>query len=164
MKKKQVKLNWKRPDGDRTQTVYTVPKDHTKQTQDEKEVKEYMKASLTVTQTDPRLLAENEPLAEKKYLGIHSELDGSFKESVEVAPAFVYVITDGRYCKVGYTTNLENRLATLQVGNVNELKLLTIKGFNSPKEAYLYEQAMHKRLSRYHLRGEWYNLKSIELT
>ena len=73
-------------------------------------------------------------------------------------PAVVYYVTDGTFVKVGYTTNLAKRLATLQTGNARKLEVLKVIPFSTALEAYQCEQRIHKSLSRYNVRGEWFSI------
>lgn len=74
-------------------------------------------------------------------------------------PAVVYFITDGTAVKVGYTTDLNKRLSTLQVGNPRRLEVLRVVPFATATEAYEYEQSYHNTNRRYQVRGEWFNIK-----
>jgi hypothetical protein len=74
-------------------------------------------------------------------------------------PAVVYYVTDGTFVKVGYTTNLAKRLATLQTGNARKLEVLKVIQFSTALEAYKCEQRIHKSLTRYNVRGEWFDIQ-----
>jgi hypothetical protein len=78
-------------------------------------------------------------------------------------PAVVYAITDGTYTKIGYTTNLRQRIESLQTGNPNQLVVLETREFDTAIEAYKHEQLMHKRLASFHVRGEWFDAPYIKL-
>jgi len=69
---------------------------------------------------------------------------------------FVYLITDGNYFKIGYTTKkLEYRLKELQVGNPSQLSIIHFhKTFNFIKIEYL----LHRRFHHKHILGEWFDL------
>lgn len=74
-------------------------------------------------------------------------------DSGAIAGGCVYFIQgeSGGAIKVGFTTDLAGRLKGLQTGYPDTLVVrLAIPG--SPKR----EQAVHKRLGKYWLRGEWY--------
>lgn len=69
----------------------------------------------------------------------------------------VYFITDGRYTKVGCGNDPAKRLLELQTGNPLELSLVkTIEG------SFEEEKAIHKSLSLYHVRGEWYDFNQFD--
>lgn len=69
----------------------------------------------------------------------------------------VYFITDGRYTKIGCANDPAKRLLELQTGNPLELSLIkTIKG------SFEEEMAIHKSLSLYHVRGEWYDFNQFD--
>lgn len=64
----------------------------------------------------------------------------------------VYVVGFGPYVKIGYTTNLKNRLPTLQTGMPEKLTVYaTIMNVAQSEEGRL-----HKRFSAYRLEGEWF--------
>lgn len=72
--------------------------------------------------------------------------------------ACVYFITDGTYTKIGTTTDLKQRLTTLQTSNPNVLKVvLTLPG-GVELESRLHEVFGHKRRQR-----EWFELSSQDL-
>lgn len=67
----------------------------------------------------------------------------------------VYLISDGEYTKIGKADNgidgVNNRLLSLQTGNPKELKIIkTFKG------SYSLESLLHRSLSNYRVRGEWF--------
>lgn len=69
----------------------------------------------------------------------------------------VYFITDGRYTKIGCGNDPAKRLLELQTGNPLELYLVkTIEG------SFEEEKAIHKSLSLYHVRGEWYDFNQFD--
>lgn len=67
----------------------------------------------------------------------------------------IYFIKSKRFVKIGYTAKEpEKRLAQLQTGNPETLKLLgTIEG--TPE----VEKALHNYFNRFHFRGEWFCIK-----
>lgn len=71
----------------------------------------------------------------------------------------VYVITDGRYFKIGYTEGtVEARIDTLQTGNANRLILVHQLAGGRALEKDLHAMYAEKRLS-----GEWFNLSNKDL-
>lgn len=58
--------------------------------------------------------------------------------------------------KIGVTSNTDRRLAELQTGNSRDLVLFAKHGPFSEKKAYQTEKLLHKRLSSYFIRGEWF--------
>ncbi len=75
------------------------------------------------------------------------------REGVQVADAIVYFIgvKGGGPIKIGFTTTLESRCATLRVGSPVELELLATEhgGFE-------VEQALHDRFRLFRMHGEWF--------
>jgi hypothetical protein len=71
----------------------------------------------------------------------------------------VYVITDGRYFKIGYTDGaVEARIDTLQTGNPNRLILVHQMAGGRALEKELHGAYAAKRLS-----GEWFDLSNKDL-
>jgi hypothetical protein len=80
----------------------------------------------------------------------------------------VYVIQAGNKkgaIKIGVADNPSKRLDDLQVGNHVELKILAVIPCSSKTHAYHLEGVLHRELSKYKIRGEWFqnkvNLKII---
>lgn len=69
----------------------------------------------------------------------------------------VYFIAAGEDAvKIGWALIPERRLTALQIGNNVALRFLgSVPGSRAD------ERAMHRRLSAFHVRGEWYDLKKI---
>ena len=71
----------------------------------------------------------------------------------------VYVITDGKYFKIGYTDGaVETRIDTLQTGNPNRLILVYQMAGSRALEKELHGIYAAKRLS-----GEWFDLTNKDL-
>ena len=67
------------------------------------------------------------------------------------------------YVKVGISNNVERRLATLQTGNHEELRLVTVIGpYDKPGTARVLEARIHVALCFEHVRGEWYRVPRDE--
>lgn len=65
---------------------------------------------------------------------------------------FIHQENDFDRFKIGYTTNLSERLLTLQIGTPDLLVVYkTIENVTTLKEAEL-----HRLFSQYHIRGEWF--------
>ena len=79
----------------------------------------------------------------------------SGKLNQETKKSMVYFIhQDGDFkrFKIGFTTNLSERLITLQIGNPDLLVVYkTIK--NATKRT---EKQLHRLFAQYHIRGEWF--------
>ena len=75
---------------------------------------------------------------------------------------FLYVIgTEGRFQKIGFSADVAKRLKSLQTGNPDKLAIHHVEPV--PKEQVrLLERKIHKDLSHYRLKGEWFNLTSQE--
>ena len=72
-------------------------------------------------------------------------------EHIECAFCYTYAIWDGEYVKIGKScSHPKRRMDTLQTGNPRQLSLLAYS-------ATLSESDVHKRLSRWRVRGEWFS-------
>ena len=80
----------------------------------------------------------------------------SLPERLESAVSYTYAIYDGVALKIGKSTwHPKMRLDTLQTGNPRQLKLVAYS-------AVLTESTVHKHLSRWRVRGEWFE-PSVEV-
>lgn len=71
----------------------------------------------------------------------------------------VYVIAGGgRRVKIGYSTDMAARLAALQSGSPQQLRILATHLGSPALESWL-----HKRFGRYRTHGEWFDLSSANL-
>ena len=67
---------------------------------------------------------------------------------------FIHEDDDVTLFKIGFTTNLKERLCALQTGNARLLVVYkTIQNSSMKKE-----KEMHDLFASYHVRGEWYNI------
>lgn len=76
-----------------------------------------------------------------------------YKPYAKDLTGFIYFIQGecGGPIKIGYTTDLENRIKKLQTGYPDRLQLLL--AFPGNKQ---FEQAIHKQFEQYRLNGEWF--------
>lgn len=83
--------------------------------------------------------------------------EDSFWIYAEKDTPVIYFVTDGRYVKIGSTTDIEKRLAGLQTGNPKKLTIM----FAIPwMRNYKYlESRFHRCFEKRRLVGEWFNLK-----
>lgn len=58
--------------------------------------------------------------------------------------------------KIGFTTNVEQRLSVLQTGSPHELKLVKVIS-GSPRK----EKQLHKKFAEYNIRGEWFHWNDV---
>jgi hypothetical protein len=65
--------------------------------------------------------------------------------------------------KIGKSDNPYFREKTLMCEKPT-ISLFLITKFNSSKEAYIEENRMHNFFSDKHIRGEWYNLDSTDIS
>ena len=68
---------------------------------------------------------------------------------------YIYFVSNGMYCKIGFSSNVNRRLSDLQVASSEKLELLysfyTIDYKNIEKE-------FHKIFKQYNVSGEWYDI------
>ena len=75
---------------------------------------------------------------------------------------YVYFIQEEltKNIKIGYTYNLSSRLTELQVGNSQKLEIILFYESNKPNKL---EKELHKKYHKYHIQGEWFKNKIIEI-
>ncbi len=81
---------------------------------------------------------------------------------------YIYLIQEASHrkkdigcVKIGVAANIELRLQALQIGNPRKLSLIGKIGPYSRTKAEWLEKTYHKRLKKFHIRGEWFNHKCI---
>jgi hypothetical protein len=79
---------------------------------------------------------------------------------------YIYIIRcgDTDMYKVGVTSNLTQRLDTLQTGCPMQLRYTYVISCNRRNIAYSIEATLHSRLKPNHLVGEWYTLDNYWLS
>jgi hypothetical protein len=82
-------------------------------------------------------------------------LEVKVKDKYKIECVYFIQEEDFDIFKVGYTDNLKERLGTLQVGNSRNLHMYRTILCQS---ASFYESFVHKKIEKYHIRGEWYEL------
>lgn len=86
-------------------------------------------------------------------------------EEAEVArnapPLGIYVIEEegGMHCKVGVTSDPEQRLANLRLGNPRKMHLRMFQPVPNPRRT---EHAAHSQLWRKHICSEWFAVSAPE--
>ena len=68
----------------------------------------------------------------------------------------VYVITDGKFTKIGVSQNVEKRLKALQTSNASKLSICGYVEMNSVMQAYAVEKEVHRVYNKYRVKGEWF--------
>lgn len=82
----------------------------------------------------------------------------------------VYVISNGKYYKIGIAKDMKARLATLQTGNCDQLTVVAYCEVADKQAAYALESRVHTCLAKHKIRGEWFScflddiLKTIRTT
>ena len=67
----------------------------------------------------------------------------------------IYFIQNGDFVKIGITFDVKARLAIFQMASPLELKVMRLINGSEELESYL-----HRRLSKYNVRGEWFLLNA----
>ena len=66
----------------------------------------------------------------------------------------VYLVFNGIATKIGVATNVHKRIRELQTASHEELVLIG----SIPNGSFKLEKALHKKFSKYRLKGEWFKL------
>ncbi|WP_299071281.1 GIY-YIG nuclease family protein [uncultured Paraglaciecola sp.] len=127
---------------------------------DQEELERLVTKPSRVTELD---MAEATPLARRVYRD-HLELEvarikGLLKLLDESSCGWVYLITDGDYVKIGWSTTISERIDNLQVANAKPLHLILCIGASSRKTESLVQEAF----SHKHKYGEWYELEPSDI-
>jgi hypothetical protein len=72
---------------------------------------------------------------------------------------FVYLITDGKFCKIGFAKNLKVRLCTLQNATPHDLRIVDAIETDQPRAL---EAFLHGLFANKHHRNEWFKRITIE--
>jgi hypothetical protein len=93
---------------------------------------------------------------------ITPEVQAEISQSKHHTVSVVYFIKNSRHTKIGYTSDLEQRLSSLQVGSSEELTLY--KTINVATEhAQQLESHIHSIFTDFHIRGEWYDITNLQI-
>jgi hypothetical protein len=93
---------------------------------------------------------------------ITPEVQAEIAQSKLHTVSVVYFIKNSRHTKIGYTSDLEQRLSSLQVGSSEELTLY--KTINVATEhAQQLESHIHSIFTDFHIRGEWYDITNLQI-
>ena len=75
----------------------------------------------------------------------------------EIEPS-VYAMLAGRYIKIGKSVSVQKRLAQLQTGNANTVRVLCEEKCGTHQQALDREQALHRYFASKRVRGEWFDI------
>ncbi len=75
---------------------------------------------------------------------------------------FVYFISQGNAAKIGYTCDVDKRVAQLQTGSPYRLKQLAVFCFETEGAARECEAWWHKVCGGGRLQGEWFKLHVVK--
>lgn len=80
---------------------------------------------------------------------------------VDSPRAFVYLINDGEYIKIGVASDVATRLSDLQVGNPKKLTVEAVIPAKDKQSAKKIEQKLHFAYSRFRKCGEWFAILDV---
>ncbi len=75
---------------------------------------------------------------------------------------FVFQEHDSSVCKIGYTSNIRDRLPSLQTGNPNRLRahrIIYLPEYDGP----MVENFLHRRYANLRVMNEWYQLSTTDV-
>ena len=77
---------------------------------------------------------------------------------------YLYAIGDDENLKIGMSVNPSQRLKSLQTSSPRPLSIKWQKYCaEDSKEAFRQEKKLQRRLKRYHISGEWYSIKCLDI-
>lgn len=98
---------------------------------------------------------------------VTTDIQSELAQTELTDPGLVYFIRrgDSDSIKVGRTTNLKDRLSTLQTGSEFILTVVRTIHCTSDYTSEQLEDYLHKKFKRdgHHIRGEWFNLTDIQI-
>lgn len=74
---------------------------------------------------------------------------------------FIFAIKEDIYFKIGISSDINQRLQSVQTGNPFKLYLLFKVAIPSKENALLLEKSLHTRLWKNRLEGEWFTFKNL---
>lgn len=81
-----------------------------------------------------------------------------FNQIDSSSKTIVYFISDGEYVKIGYTSDIKERIQALQIGNPRRLKLLFSIGCRDEYSALQLETFLQSVYQGRYVLGEWYDI------
>lgn len=81
-------------------------------------------------------------------------LNGPIYADSRPASGTVYVVKSGKFVKIGFSTNMKERLRDLQKGSATKLRVLA-----SFPGTYSSERALHKRFRDHKSHAEWFRIE-----
>ena len=75
---------------------------------------------------------------------------------------YIYAIRTSEAVKVGFSKKPRSRKRAIQTGNVQQVNLAWLSApLKSIASAKGKERHFHKKLRKYHIRGEWFDLEAL---
>lgn len=101
----------------------------------------------------------------EKQLAFAKAISSRKKRKAPVRKKYnLYAIQAGYRVKLGYSHNPKKRLKEIQTGSPDHLKLLwTYYVGDDEKTAMQKEKKLHRVCKKYHVRGEWYDIRCMDL-
>ena len=86
------------------------------------------------------------------------------KKKRKASKYYLYAISAGQAIKLGYSSNIKNRIKAMQTGQHEDLKCEWQYYVGTSKaEAGALEKKLHRYCKRYHVRGEWYKKQCMHI-
>jgi hypothetical protein len=93
-------------------------------------------------------------------LGAVNLMELGYMTNLPEAVGFVYLLTDGEFQKIGYTSNIDSRLSALQTGNARPITVLASFPSAFPAKD---EKAIHLKMKPYRVNREWFSIPPAKL-
>lgn len=107
---------------------------------------------------------KNERLTEKQLPYVDILLQRANVETIKSRSNrthYLYLISDGEYVKIGYSTNPKSRLNDMQVGRAEKLKLVASVECENRQKAKKEERLAHQACKDLRIRGEWFKIEAM---
>lgn len=100
----------------------------------------------------------------RKIIDVHSRNLKTKRKAARESKYWLYAITDGQDVKLGFSSNVQKRLKSLQTSQASELvvlwKFYTGRGRKTASNA---EKCLHRFCKEFKIRGEWFSLDCMDL-
>ncbi len=73
---------------------------------------------------------------------------------------YIYFFSDGEFIKIGRSNNVKQRRNSMQAGSPRTITMICTIPCKTLDAGKKVERILHNRFAPYHIRGEWYDIKS----
>lgn len=96
--------------------------------------------------------------------GFSRDLKKSEDQSPIQKKYYLYALTCGDRVKIGHSTNIQKRIKSIQTANADEVSLVWKFYVGSDRSiAETAERRLHRLCNKHHIRGEWFDIESLDL-